>query len=1126
MRKFFLLLLLVCAPKVLAQPSHEILADMNTATGAGFEPMADGSGATAHFLASGSGYTVRVLPGEIQLSFDNGNTSRTVPELVRISLSGANRVQPQLLAALPGLFHYYPDRDPRHWRTNVRRFQEARLTEVYPGIDLLLYSRDGHLEFDFNVAPGRSASDISLRVQGGTVRESQGNLLITTQSGKITLLRKPELYQLANGKRRSVAGGYQVRNQDEIAFFVGAYDRKLPLVIDPALIYSTIVSNLTGTAAANGDEIDSLGAIAVDAAGAAYVSGIVNDTAFVSKFNAGGTAMLYTTFLGTSFSREIAITVDAAGNAYMVGIALGANLPVTAGAFSSNSACFNNARAVGDCDAPFAVKLDPQGKIVYCTYLVKENAIDTAGPRPASIAVDATGALYIAGGLDDPSSVHLTPATMPGLTTTPGAFQTVKKSNSNLFAMKLHPDGSTVDYATFIGGSGIDRFGGMVIDPTGVAYITGGSTSTDFPTTAGAFQSQNAGSSAIYLKLKNDGSGLLYSTFLGAAGTHSSGLSIALDSLNAAYIDGETDGPGFPTTPGVFRTTVNGPAPGPDGLGTTFNYSFLSKFDPAGNLAFATYVGDAVSLPGFIGAFDAPYPRNSLGVDSSGVYMVGSARPPYPTLHSISTPPLIGASMFVTKMNLTGTALVYSTFFGSDQVFTELTPGSMALDGSQNVYVAGVEGAFAPVQAGAPTTDGAFQTVPQFVLNHAASMSFVAKVASSLGAPVPVPIPRAYDLNTFMSFLNPPPVPVQLSNFGDADLTLGPITITGPNASDFTQTNNCPAVLPSGGECLIQVNFTYAETSAVNRTATMTIAFGGGLPSQTVSLSAPAGSPNLELFLGTKAVTSFDFGAVAVGSQATVTLGLFDPSPAPAVLLQILASGDFSTPAVSKSVQLPSAPSNSPFFVPFFAVPVTFKPSAPGARTGQLIVQDTAFNSPHIVQLTGTGVSDFSLQPAALPASFTVTAGGTATYALLLSSAQGFSGSGSLTCSGLPAGTTCTPSPASFTFSGTALTQNISVNVTTTGTTASTRPVSSWNLGLAAMIAGVFLVYSCTGRTPKLLMLSTMVALCLAISACGGNKSGPVQGPPGSTPPGTFVLTITATSGSTQRVVNVTLQVL
>jgi len=306
----------------------------------------------------------------------------------------------------------------------------------------------------------------------------------------------------------------------------------------------------------------------------------------------------------------------------------------------------------------------------------------------------------------------------------------------------------------------------------------------------------------------------------------------------------------------------------------------------------------------------------------------------------------------------------------------------------------------------------------------------------------------------------------------------------------------------------------------------MTIAFGGGLPSQTVALSAPGGVPSVQMFQDQTAVSSLDFGSVALGSQVTKRLGLFNPGSAPAVVLQILATGNFSTPAVSRSVQAVGLPNPSPFVVPFFAVPITFKPTTFGPQSGQLIVRDAAFNSPHIVQLTGNGAGDFSLQPSVSATSITVNAGSTATYTLVLANAQGFSGSGTFSCSGLPAGTTCTATPSSFSFSGTASSQNVSFAVTTTAATASARPIHVW-WPFAAMFAAIFLLPARARRATKLYMLAAM-AICLGLVACGGGggpKPGPTPGPSGPTPPGTYALTFTANSGSVQHSTVVTLQV-
>ena len=1089
----------------------------------GLEPE---TAAARSFVYHADGYSVRVGSGEIRVTFSRGKGG-TPPEVVRIMLEGAKSGIPLASDPLPGVIHYYEGADPGHWRTDVHRYRQVRFHEAYPGIDLVVHSNQDYLEFDFEVAPDGHVPDISLRFDGATIHGFKDNLEITTPAGQVFSLKKPQLYQLRAGKRQPVSGGYVLRGANRAAFVAGRYDKHLPLVIDPALIYSTLVQNLGGQSSPNGTEFDIPSAMAVDGTGAAYITGFVNETAYVLKLDPTGSTMVYKTFLAAA-SRGHAIAVDAAGNAYIVGTVESSSFPVTPGAFSGTSAC-GGPIIFGSCFEPFATKLDPTGKIVYSTFLVQPNVVANAGPVPSSIAVDATGALFIGGGLDDPTKIHATPATMPGLTTTAGAFQATNKTASSMFAMKLHPDGSTVDYATYIGGSTGEQFGGLAIDSTGVAYITGGTISTDFPTTPGAFQTQNPGTaSAVFLKLQNDGTGLLYSTYLGAAGIKSRGFSIAVDGSNAAYLTGETDGPGFPTTPGVFRPTVSGPAPGPDGSGRTFNYTFVSKFDTTGTLAFSTYLGEVAFLPFGSSDFNASalFPCQSIAVDGSGVYLVGmTASPTFPSLSSLS--PQFGDSTFLTKLNLTGTALVYSTFFDSDKVPTEPGPSSLALDGAKNVYLTGPAFGFQPNMAMAPTTVGAFQTEPLFFGFGFPNGFFVSKFATSLGAPVPVLIPRTTDLGILMSNSHGPPFFVQLSNFGDADLTLGAMTLSGANAADFTPTSACTTVLPSGGECVVEVGFGYnTAPTGTPRTATMTVGFGGGLPSQSVTLTAPAGAPAVKIFedqgIIFTPITTFDFGAVALGSQATINFSPFNQGTAPAVLQQASAAGDFSTQSILPFVLQVGGPPSSPVFTSHFSLPVTFHPTVAGARTGQFVLLDASLNGSHIVQLSGTGVTDFSLSVDANSNQVSVRAGGSATSAMLLSSAPGFTGSGSFSCSGLPAGTTCTASPASFSFSGSAGTQNISITLSTTGSFAALpnqpghhKPGLWW--WTTAPVFGLVLAAGRRNKRPvRWLVALALLAVGTLLISCGGG-SGTSQGPPGQTPSGTFPVSVTATSGGTSR---------
>ncbi|MGI8549818.1 MAG: SBBP repeat-containing protein, partial [Dehalococcoidia bacterium] len=246
---------------------------------------------------------------------------------------------------LPGTVNYFIGNDPAQWHTNIHTYAKVRYQDVYPGIDLVYYGKQGQLEYDFVVAPGANPSQIVLGFDGGgtPTLDAEGNLLLHIAGGDLHLA-KPGIYQEMNGKRNAVAGGYVPRN-DQTRFDLGAYDATRPLVIDPGLVYSTY---LGGGGNNKGQDI------AVDGAGDAYVTGWTYSAtfpttpgafqrsfggygdAFVAKLNPGGSALLYATYLGGS-DEDVGngIVVDGAGNAYVTGWTTSTGFPTTPGALQS-----------------------------------------------------------------------------------------------------------------------------------------------------------------------------------------------------------------------------------------------------------------------------------------------------------------------------------------------------------------------------------------------------------------------------------------------------------------------------------------------------------------------------------------------------------------------------------------------------------------------------------------------------------------------------------------------------------------------------------------------------------------------------------------------------------------------
>ena len=1097
---------------------------------AGFEKYS-GPG-QSDYVSVSLGYSVYLSPGEVILAF-SGDTRP--PEMVRIRFTGANpQSRPSAEEPLPGVTHYYIGNDPKLWRTDVQRFRRIHYAELYPGIDVLFYLKGEEgggrqLEFDFDAAPGAELSDISMQIVGAAAHEVNGEVKLVTPSGRIAFLKKPEMYQLRGDRREPVSGGYAERAGKQIGFTVENYDKSLPLIIDPALAYSTLIYDLMELTLFPGQfpsgtgflESDTVNGMVADSSGNLYITGggFVSDPSqgflpgnpptpvsktfvqesFVIKLDPTGSQLLYTAFLGgnpsaITESEGKAITLDAAGNAYIAGETNSPTFTTTAGVFNRSPACLVEAISNINCHVPFIAKFDTAGHLVFSTYTAASQTNDIAGPAPGfmSIAVDSAGAVYVGGFIvpvqrvvaKDPAS----PA-IAGLLTSPGAFQTTRTSNVTSYVLKLHPDGSAVDYSTYLGGSGNDFLIGTAVDSNGVAQVVGESHSADFPTTADGFQTTNSGVSAFYTKLKPDGSGLVYSTFLGAAGINSDADFITLDSSNNAYLTGFTSGPGFPTTPGAFKTSVTG----------TAGFNFVTEFDPLGKPVFSTYIGEAGDTSG-------------IAVDATGIYAAGlTSSPNYPLLNSIQPASTLLAA-FVTKLDPTGSSLIYSTLAPIPAV-------SMGIDGQQNVYLAGqTQG------TRSPTTIGAFETLPVSV-NFTIPEGFAMKIVPSLGAATPVLAPRIISFPDILGQgISSVPITVVVSNYGDVDLSLANIAISGLNATDFSQTNNCAATIAAGNNCTVTVVFTPTVGDGV-RTATLTVSFGGNFPVQTVSLTGRAGTPRFQLN-----PAPVDFGTISDLDSSIQFFTITNVGTAPLVFTSVTLDPSDNTASFVFGTA-PFLPTLQPGETSLqFAIQMRTALHN-GEQTGQFIVQDNSPGSPHVFNLTGFSflvAPDFAMSTTnGVPATATVSAGQTATYDVFAGSFLFFNSGGvlSFSCSGAPAGATCSASPNSVMLP--VKTAHIVVSVTTTAARASLRhdaPIWPWAATAAAAL--VFVRPRRRNLKSRLLLIFAAGVLAAMIACGGGGSNGGGGGGRGvPTPPGTYSLTLTATSANVTHTLPLTLVV-
>jgi hypothetical protein len=489
--------------------------------------------------------------------------------VVRIRLQGANR-SPRITGEnmMSGRTNYFIGSDPQQWHIDVAQYERVRYAEVYPGIDAIYYGQQQSLEYDFEVAAGADPGRIRLGFKGVRkmkVEAATGDLLLRTASGEIRQ-HKPVAYQEIDGERREVESRYVIRGRRRVGFRLGAYDRAKKLVIDPVLTYGTYLGGY--------DQAESGAGIAVDAAGNVYVTGFTNSglfpllnqyqtvqggqDAFVTKLNpnlSGAASILYSTYLGGSGSDEgKGIAVDSTGNVYVTGSTSSNNFPI-----------LNQYQTYqGNADA-FVAKLNTNlsgaASLVYSTYL--GGSSDDIGN---GIGIDSSGNAYVTGLT---SSV-----TFPTL----NQYQ-VAQGGQNAFVTKLNPNlsgAASLLYSTFLGGNGNDAGNGIAVDAGGIAYVTGVTSSSDFPT-LNQFQTYQGGTDAFVTKINANLSGaasLIYSTYLGGS-YDDVGSGIAADATGNAYVTGRNGSFNFPTTVDsvhtypwfdVFTTKLNTNISGPAAL--------------------------------------------------------------------------------------------------------------------------------------------------------------------------------------------------------------------------------------------------------------------------------------------------------------------------------------------------------------------------------------------------------------------------------------------------------------------------------------------------------------------------------------------------------------------------------
>ena len=1052
------------------------------------------------------------------------STGRITP--VRLHLVGANsgsRITG--INPLQGKVNYFIGNDPKKWRTDVRTYARVRYAQVYPGVDLVFYGNQRQLEYDFVVAPGADPKSIRFNLQGAQKlhMDSKGDLILSIPDGEVTL-QKPRVYQVVNGERREIAGSYILTKDHQVGFSVAAYDRREPLILDPVLNYSTYLG-------------------------------------------------------GTGTEQGLGIAVDATGDAFIAGITFSTDFPTTANA-QNQGPLASNAKG-----AAFVTEMNPTGTVqIYSTYLA-----GSTGESARAIALDPSGKIYITG---QTTSIDF-PTTSNALKQSPNPTNTFGTS----FIAKIDPTlsgAASLVYSSYLGGNGGDFGLGIAADANGNAYVTGftgaspGAGPANFPV-LNAFQAtpnDATDGNGFLTRIDTTKSGtnsLIYSTYLGGTGINAvnvgfadSGLGVAADTSNNAYIVGATASNDFPTT-AANAFQPNAPLAITNGKSSTV---FISRIDTtksgSASLVYSSYLGGEVSdfgkaialgpnnvayltgstsslaFPTFpagafqttghagvafvslvdtgkIGSLSLQYSTylggtltetgNAIAADAQGsAYVAGTtSSSDFPVTAGAlqSTYPGASSDGFVSKLNPQGNGkadLVYSTYFGG-------SGGSgSSLDQIHAIALdaANPPNAFVTGETfSAPAPGGKFPVFPAGAFQptkKGTSDAFIAKLTLIPTLAVS-PTSLAFGVQP-VGVASAPQSVTLTNNTSDAIPFPGSsVTFSGTNAADFTSpSNTCGASIAAGASCTVSAVFTPSVAAGESATLVITVVITNG---------------------GVSSSQSFDVSLSGTGSAAAPGVGLAPTSlsfsgqlltttsAAKTVTLTNTGTSTLTINSVAASGDFVETNTCGTLPASLAAganctFSVTFAPTAVGARTGTLTITDNAGGSPHTVALTGTGW-DFTLTA---PATFTVKKGSTGSFNATVTPLGGFNQAVTIACTGTTTPVTCTPvSPVTPADGVTPVTSAVSISAVGMILPPPSTPTPPMSLRQIVPLLLALSLLMCLFRTRRLqtrLGMVTAIIVLLALAGCGDNSK---------VKKGTTNLTITASSGGVSKTATVALTI-
>jgi hypothetical protein len=1028
-----------------------------------FEPNQGQTDAQVKFMARGSGYGLYLTGTEAVLVLADSTKPSSGPAAVKMQFAGANQnAAIAAVQALPGHTNYLLGNNPARWHRNLPQFARVQYRNLYPGVDLDFYGKQGRLEYDFEVGPGADPRAINLQFRGAELIQIAANGdLVLPVDGREVRFQAPHVYQKTASREQAVAGKFVQRAGNQVGFEVGDYDRSRTLVIDPVLTFSTLFggSGAESCAAISGASfVAHCPAIAVDSANRVYIAGATSATSgfpgsatpttlgpgggggdvFVARVSNSGSALAvdYLTFVGGSgIDYPVGIAVDSGFDVYLAGNTVSSDFPTTSTGFQTSAATAGNHAFVTELNSSASAAL-------YSTYLAG-NGVDTA----SDMALDNQGRIYLIGTTTSTAgSTHFP--------TTQGALQGTGLATDQFFFSKLNTTLSgpnSLLYSTFIGGStpssGVVMGGGIAVDANLNVYLAGGTTFTDMPV-VNAFQGTNLGGSDVWAGKLTPANNTqqytpLYETYFGGTADEVA-YGVSADPGNAnLYVTGSTTTPGISSPASVTPLQAN--------YGGGISDAFVAKFGVPPTtgttqgsvpLTYFTYLGGGSQDVGLAIVADSNQNARVAGFTASG---------PLANSNPLFNSPGGGIDAFFARI-VTNTTTTTTT---SNTSSTSILGGSgtdrgtsTAVDASLNSYVAG------------ETASGNF--------------------------------PVATDPSI------PAVTPLQASLSGASDAFVSKI---GPNTTGLTFVctgSNCPSSNPVVNPTPVgvgsTVTFTYSIYNVGDPVTGVVFTDNIALPANSAITTATASSGTCSISNGTSALCNLG----TVNTSNTTTSGT------------TTTTSTAATVTITVSATAPASTGTTPT-----------KPPSIG-NSGTLTVAGTNFQK----TVSGTAsVNDFGIQVTSLSTQ-TVSPGAQATYTLTVTPTGIFPESVSLSCgTGLPSQAQCAFSNANPIPNLSNGPQSRTLDITTTArvtTPASLRP-SGLFYAFWFPVSGLALIAGGLSPKRRWLMAIAITAVMSGIALQAGCSNTSNTSTTTGTPAGTYTIPINATSGSATRTTAVTL---